>query len=64
MSEKPWCAQCGGSCFKMREHFGEGDHFPAIEANCVVCGVPTIAEDYTGEAVCEDCQRDNIGDEP
>lgn len=27
----PWCGMCGGTCLKMLEHFGEGDHFPAIE---------------------------------
>ncbi len=25
MTERPFCASCGGTCFRMWEHFGEED---------------------------------------
>jgi hypothetical protein len=58
---RPWCGKCGGSCVKHDEHFGYGDHFPAIQRECAYCGVPCTADDYTGEPMCEDCQ-DDMGD--
>jgi hypothetical protein len=23
MTDRPWCGMCGGSCYRMEEHFGE-----------------------------------------
>lgn len=43
MTERPWCGMCGGSCFRMEEHFGE--EFLKREGTCDNCGIDLFAHE-------------------